>query len=147
MKEEEKEKRSCSTHKRIGEVAGGTAAECAMVCCCCPCTVMHLLVLAVYKVPTGLCRNIWRKKKQERLLRKKKKEEDSWKSMKNNKNVYLGAYDEDDGDREKFDGEDDDGVREAADFETEMWDRFYGAGFWRTLSQREEDLTWHNQNK
>lgn len=64
--------------------------------------------------------------------------------MKSNKNVYLGAYDDD---HKKFDGEDDDGVREAADFETEMWDRFYGTGFWRTPSQREEDLTWNNQNK
>lgn len=82
------------------------------------------------------------------MRKKKKKEEDSWKSMKNNKNVYLGAYDDDDNDdQKKFDGEADNGVREAADFETEMWDRFYGAGFWRTLSQREEDLTWHNQNK
>ncbi|MCD9646614.1 hypothetical protein HAX54_036615 [Datura stramonium] len=137
MKEEEK--RSGSAHKRIGEMAGGTAAECAMVCCCCPCAVMHLLVLAVYKVPTGLCRKIWRKKKRERLLRKKKKQEDSWKSMKNNKNILFGAYDDDDDDDKKFDGKDDDGLREAADFETEMWDRFYGAGFWRAPSQREED--------
>lgn len=138
MKEEEEEKqRSGSTHKRIGEVVGGTAAECAMVCCCCPCAVMHFLVLAVYKVPTGLCRKMWRKKKRKRLLRNKKKEEDSWKAMKKNKSDLLGVYNE-----EEFDGEDDgdyDGVREAADFETEMWDRFYGAGFWRTPSQKEAD--------
>lgn len=49
----------------------------------------------------------------------------------------LGAYD--DGDEEEHGGEDDGRVREVADFETEMWDRFYGAGFWRTPSQREED--------
>ncbi|KAJ8559694.1 hypothetical protein K7X08_003752 [Anisodus acutangulus] len=103
MKDEEEEKRSCSTHKRI-----------------------------VYKVPMGLCRKMWRRKKKERLLKKKKKDEDLWKSMKNNnKNGFIGEYGNDDGD--------DDGVREVVEFETEMWDRFYRAGFWRTPSQRQED--------
>ncbi|KAB8709318.1 hypothetical protein FH972_026398 [Carpinus fangiana] len=36
--------------RRIREVAGGTAAECPAICCC-PCSVMKLLILAVYKVP------------------------------------------------------------------------------------------------
>ncbi|CAN4099055.1 unnamed protein product [Withania somnifera] len=131
MKEE---KKSYSTHKRMGEVAGGTVAECAMVCCCCPCTVMHFLVLAVYKVPTEIFRKIGRKKKQERLLMKKKEGYASWKSMKNNKKFDGGDK------KKKFDGEDDDdGVRDVADFEMEMWDQFYGAGFWRTPSYREED--------
>lgn len=62
--------------------------------------------------------------------KKKRKEEDSWKSMKNNGDV--------DGGDEEFDGGYDDGVREVADFETEMWDRFDGAGFWRAPSQRED---------
>lgn len=72
-------------------------------------------------------------------MRKKKKQEDSSKSMKNNKNILLGAYDDVGDGEKKFDGRDEDGVREAADFETEMWDRFYGAGFWRAPSQREAD--------
>ncbi|KAF2322408.1 hypothetical protein GH714_014752 [Hevea brasiliensis] len=42
--------------KRFGEVAGGTAAECTAVCCCCPCTVMNILVLAIYKMPACICR-------------------------------------------------------------------------------------------
>ncbi|KAL0370244.1 UNVERIFIED_CONTAM: hypothetical protein Sangu_0342500 [Sesamum angustifolium] len=50
---------------RIGETAG----ECAAVCCCCPCGMVHLLILAVYRLPAGL----WRKKKRERLLKKKRK--------------------------------------------------------------------------
>ena len=31
----------------------------------------------------------------------------------------------------------DDGCTEAVDMENEMWDRFYGTGFWRSPSQRE----------
>ncbi|KAL3535999.1 hypothetical protein ACH5RR_004460, partial [Cinchona calisaya] len=52
--------------KRVAEVLGGTAAECAAICCCCPCGLVNLLVLAVYKVPAGLCRKALRKKRQRR---------------------------------------------------------------------------------
>lgn len=129
----EDEKRSGSQHKRIGEVAGGTAAECAMVCCCCPCTVLHFLILALYKVPAGLCRKAWRnKKKRKKLLTKQKNIDDS-----------LGVYYTDD--EKEFDagnGDDDDhdrGSPETAEFESEMWNRFYGGtGFGRSSSQREE---------
>ncbi|CAN1770150.1 hypothetical protein LINPERHAP1_LOCUS11523 [Linum perenne] len=54
--------------KRIGEVAGGAAAECAAVCCCCPCTLMNIVVMAIYKVPACLCRKA--KKRRQRLRRK-----------------------------------------------------------------------------
>ncbi|KAG2272253.1 hypothetical protein Bca52824_066808 [Brassica carinata] len=33
------------------EFCGGTTASCAAVCCCCPCGLVNLLVLAIYKVP------------------------------------------------------------------------------------------------
>ncbi|KAJ7948119.1 Pollen preferential protein [Quillaja saponaria] len=59
--------------RRVGEMAGGTAAECAAICCCCPCTVMNLLVLAVYKVPAGLCRKAIRRKKRQRIAKKRSK--------------------------------------------------------------------------
>ncbi|GAB2272601.1 hypothetical protein Dimus_007423 [Dionaea muscipula] len=66
-----------STHKssstgsqRFAEVAGGTAAECAAVCCCCPCGIVDLLVLAVYKVPAGLCRKALRSRRRRRLIKK-----------------------------------------------------------------------------
>ncbi|KAL4576846.1 hypothetical protein LXL04_012946 [Taraxacum kok-saghyz] len=55
---------------RLAEVAGGTTAECAAVVCCFPCTVVHFLVLAVYKVPAGLCRKALRKKRRRRLKKK-----------------------------------------------------------------------------
>ncbi|KAA8550121.1 hypothetical protein F0562_001805 [Nyssa sinensis] len=57
---------------RIGEVAGGTAAECAAICCCCPCGLMNLLLLAVYKVPKGLCKKALKKRKRQKVMKKKK---------------------------------------------------------------------------
>lgn len=120
--------------RRIGEVAGLTTAECAAVCCCCPCAVMHLLILAVYKVPTGLCKKALKKNKRKRLLKKKKK------NLEENKSVPNGIHHHDD--ELSSDGSDDDqkgvGVMDAVDLDSEMWDRFYGAGFWRSFSQREQ---------
>ena len=51
-------------HNMIGEVAGGTTAECAGGT-----TLMNLLILAVYKVPKGLCKKVIRKKKRKKLLK------------------------------------------------------------------------------
>ncbi|KAJ8570594.1 hypothetical protein K7X08_037566 [Anisodus acutangulus] len=51
---------------RFAEVAGGTTAECTAVACCCPCGIVNLLVLAVYKVPAGLCRKALRKNRRNR---------------------------------------------------------------------------------
>ncbi|KAL3325148.1 hypothetical protein AABB24_038976 [Solanum stoloniferum] len=126
-KEDEKRSGGGNQHKRIGEVAGGTVAECAMVCCCCPCTVLHFLLLALYKVPTGLCRKAWRSKKQKKVLKKK--------NNINNPGVYYT-----DDDRVYFDGGGNvnGGSSETTEFETEMWHRFYdGAGFGRSSSQKE----------
>ncbi|KAD7479760.1 hypothetical protein E3N88_02896 [Mikania micrantha] len=51
-------------------MAGGTTAECAAVVCCFPCTVFHVILMAVYKVPAGLYRKAVRKKRHRRLLKK-----------------------------------------------------------------------------
>ncbi|GFQ07771.1 hypothetical protein PHJA_002921100, partial [Phtheirospermum japonicum] len=56
-------------NSRFAEVAGGTAAECAAVCCCCPCGLVDLLVLAVYKLPAGLCPEGAEKKRPRRLVK------------------------------------------------------------------------------
>ncbi|XP_031477440.1 uncharacterized protein LOC116248659 [Nymphaea colorata] len=56
----------------FAEVAGGTTAECVAVCCCCPCGLVNLLVLAVVKLPVGLCRRALKKKKKRRITGKKK---------------------------------------------------------------------------
>ncbi|XP_050224537.1 uncharacterized protein LOC126674173 [Mercurialis annua] len=115
--------------KRLGEVAGGTAAGCAAVCCCCPFTLMNFLVLAVFKVPACLCK----KAKRRRRLKKKKKMQallSPGPSCSRNdlcietleRKVRGG------------DGRDDAGI-EAVDLEKEMWDRFFATGFWRSPSQ------------
>lgn len=105
-------------------MAGRTAAECATVCCCFPCAVVHFLVLAVYKVPTGLCRKMWRKKNQKKLLNNNTK-----------KNEPKGAYDI--VANEKNGGGA--GKPVVAESETEMWGRFYEGGFFRSASKKKED--------
>ncbi|KAL7174534.1 hypothetical protein ACSBR2_033722 [Camellia fascicularis] len=124
---------------RVGEVAGRTTADLAAVCCCCPCTVMNLVVLAVYKVPIGLCRKALKKKKKkerERLIKQK-----NAMFSQPNKIVHTPGFDDDDWDRHRFQSD----AQEvsckdptvAVDFDMEMSNRFYGAGFWRSPSQRE----------
>lgn len=105
----------------MGEAAG----DCAAVWCCCPCAMMHLIVLAVYRVPTG----IWRKKERNRLLKKKRKQSDEAEKERRRNNQP----------EEETDGEEDGAVAESnvvSAWEKEMMDQFYGAGFWRSESRR-----------
>ncbi|KAK4441351.1 hypothetical protein Salat_0470000 [Sesamum alatum] len=112
---------------RVGETAG----ECAAVCCCCPCGMVHLLILAVYRLPAGL----WRKKRRERLLRKKTKFLSRGKENQRKTNSFRLFYmDYDDEEEEDCRGKNDD-----VDWDNEMLDRFYWAGFWRSGSQRGDD--------
>lgn len=112
--------------KRIGEVAGGTAAECAAICCCCPCGVMNLLILAVYKLPAGLCRKMWRR----RNLRLKKKRNAL---LQQRPSAGPPTCSCDEGNVQMIER----GGKNGVDLDDEMWARFYGAGFWRSSSQRE----------
>lgn len=52
-------------HRRrgFGEVAGGTAADFAAVCCC-PCVLLPLAILALVKLPAGLCKKTVKKIKR-----------------------------------------------------------------------------------
>ncbi|XP_062200468.1 uncharacterized protein LOC133903132 [Phragmites australis] len=66
-------------HKReqlcCEEVAGGTAAECAVMCHFFPCTVVELIVLVMVRVALVLCRRaIWARCR--RTMAKKKEMED-----------------------------------------------------------------------
>ncbi|KAL1544557.1 hypothetical protein AAHA92_21391 [Salvia divinorum] len=107
---------------RMGETAG----ECAAVCCCCPCTMVHLLILAVFRLPRGL----WRKKKRKMLLRKKRRNssDEAANLPRSNSLVFLG-------------GDEDWGIEnDVVDWDDVMWDRFYGgAGFWRSSSHRSDE--------
>lgn len=124
----------------VGEVAGGTAANCAVVTCCCPCVMFECILLIVYKVPASIFRRIWRKKRQKRLIKKKvgflKEEESGCSSV---GEVYDKRYVDEvsDVDLKEFemikvsiDGS-------AVELDKKMWDRFHNTGFWRSPSQRE----------
>lgn len=141
--------------RQFKEVAGGTAAECAAVCCCCPCTVLDLLVTVVYRVPAGICRKAWnRTAKRHRcapkkgLLQRPSSPEESHTRGELEaelKRAKEGAKEENiataavaGASAGSGAGGGGDGVPETGDFpEKEMWDRFYGTGFWRSPSQRE----------
>jgi len=154
LSEKGKERRRIA--EKVGGTAAQTAAECAAVCCCCPCSLVNLVILALYKIPASLCKKAW---KRRRLLKMKKKafilhNNDRESSMKNgvdNGPSKLGLVAEvkklslDDqydrhnqsmmngGDEKKRDG----GGTETVDWEKEMWDRFGSGGFWRSRSQRD----------
>ncbi|XP_019453805.1 PREDICTED: uncharacterized protein LOC109355230 isoform X2 [Lupinus angustifolius] len=116
--------------RRVGEMAGGTAAECAAVCCCCPCAMVHFAVLALYTVPKGLLKKAVMKK---RSKRQRSLEESTNKNKNKNKNnnvvVFVGPTL-----LEEYMAKE---VTEAVALENEMWTRFAGTGFWRSESQRE----------
>ncbi|XP_022754219.1 uncharacterized protein LOC111302697 [Durio zibethinus] len=121
---------------KFGAVVGGTVAECTAVFCCCPFSVMELLVLGLYKVPAGLCKKVWKRRKRQRLMKKNP--------------GFLGPAkvgppraeleaepDQVVGKGARCGDDQDDGCAGAVHLEKEMWDRFYGTGFWRSPSQRE----------
>ncbi|WMV56243.1 hypothetical protein MTR67_049628 [Solanum verrucosum] len=92
-----------------------------MVCCCCPCTVLHFLLLALYKVPTGLCRKAWRNKKRKKVLKKKNNINNSPDVFYTDDGDYYIHVDKDcsdvTGDGDNHDGR----SSETAEFETEIW--------------------------
>lgn len=116
---------------RCGEVAGGTAAECAAICCCCPCAVLNLVITAVYKVPAGLCKKIQKKR---RVSKKKKKgllqQENAGGSSTRSREILTVTDGVENGEEEKG--------AESVDLENDLWAPFPGTGFWRSTSQRED---------
>ncbi|KAL8550287.1 hypothetical protein ACS0TY_008925 [Phlomoides rotata] len=116
----------------MAEVAGGTTADYAVVCCYCPCGLVNHFVLAVYKVPTGLFWKALRRKHHRRLMKKGGLpprrcgcDEEFFKlypvASHTSMVSALESLPED---------------QEVIELEKEMWDKFYGAGFWRSPSQR-----------
>ncbi|KAL1821193.1 hypothetical protein ACET3Z_016062 [Daucus carota] len=123
-------------NRRFNEVAGGTTAEIAAIACCAPFSIADLLVLAVYKVPTGLCRKALREKRQRRLMRKGSLLVplrghdhtcdcghcyDMDAEFQTGDPVIMAEAMENDGDMKQL--------------EKEMWEQFYGTGFWRSHSR------------
>ncbi|XP_073277938.1 uncharacterized protein [Primulina huaijiensis] len=114
---------------RLAEVAGGTAAECVAVCCCCPCGIVNLLLLAVYKLPAGLCRKALRRKRRMKLMKKgllqPRKCGCDEKEVQMHSVAMVNTLETGDN-------------KEVIELEKEMWEKFYSAGFWRSSSQRSE---------
>ncbi|KAL9230927.1 hypothetical protein vseg_006215 [Gypsophila vaccaria] len=137
---------------RIGEVAGGTAAECAAVFCCCPCTLVNLVVLAVYKLPAGICRKALRKRRRRRLMKKGILPLPSSSSASSSSSRHGSCQCGWDSDEYHMDlasvpeGQevavvvvgDKDMDNDLMELEKEMWNKFYNTGFWRSTSQREQ---------
>ncbi|KAA0043783.1 uncharacterized protein E5676_scaffold352G004890 [Cucumis melo var. makuwa] len=133
--------KSASGSVRFAEVAGGTTAECAAVCCCCPCVVINFLVLAIYKVPAGLCRRALRTKRRQRLKKKG--------VIPARRGRYsYGGYDETDiqilsAGKSLYSSEPrgqqaEETERKVMELEKEMWEIFYSTGFWRSPSRRNQ---------
>lgn len=132
----------------FGEVAGGTTADLAAVCCCCPCVLVNLVVLAVYKVPKGVARKALGSKRRRRLLRKAGRKPESQVSSSDD-DSELQIYHIASSAASAVSGslvssnlvsstlESD---KDVVELEKEMWEKFYGAGFWRSYSQR-SDIT------
>ncbi|KAI3799439.1 hypothetical protein L1987_34737 [Smallanthus sonchifolius] len=127
------DERSSRGSHRLAEVAGGTTAECAAVVCCCPCTVVHFIVLAVYKVPAGLYRKALKKKRRRRLLKKGLVIQNGRGRGDINSTAHRISID---GASERFVTKSIDADDEFFELENEMWEKFYGTGFFRSLSQR-----------
>ncbi|KAE9590777.1 hypothetical protein Lal_00023207 [Lupinus albus] len=129
-----------SSKHHVGEVVGGTAAECVAVCCCCPCGLVNFLILAVYKLPAGICRNMLKTRRRKRLMKegrfppiKRGHCSCSYCDINGLKIHPMCANDASDIKTLHCVEPDND----AMALEKEMWDKFYSTGFWRSSSRRE----------
>lgn len=125
---------SSSSTVRFAEVAGGTTAECAAIWCC-PCGIVNLIVLVAYKVPFGLCRRALRRKRRQRLIKKGLLSPKGYRlsSRVDEMEVHPMTL----SDLLEVNKPAKEVEMEVAQLEKEMWERFYGTGFWRSPSQRE----------
>ena len=108
----------------MAEVVGGTSAEVAAVCCCFPFAVVDFMVLGMYKVPAGLCRNAMRRRRKLVMHKHNGGFEDE---LSMHPAVLAAA--------ERFMMPEED--KHAVTLENEMWEKFAGTGFWRSPSRKE----------
>ncbi|KAK4281752.1 hypothetical protein QN277_013208 [Acacia crassicarpa] len=128
---------AASGSARFGEVVGGTLAECAVVCCCCPCGLINLLVLALYKVPAGLCRRAMRNKRRRKVPSKGLLPRCKCECEEVETPVHPIGGGEDSLSDLIESRKSEELNKEAMELEKEMWDMFYSTGFWRSCSTRE----------
>ncbi|XP_051134592.1 uncharacterized protein LOC127253847 [Andrographis paniculata] len=103
---------------RIGEATG----ECAAVCCCCPCAVMHVVLMAVYRIP----RSLWKGRKKRNIALEVKKE---------------GSAESGGGGRLVVEEELLRGNDVVVDWDKEMLERFGSLGFFRSDSVQGETVS------
>ncbi|XP_074574032.1 uncharacterized protein LOC141830509 [Curcuma longa] len=108
--------------RRLAETAGETAAECAAIFCCCPCGVAKLVVVVAVKLPARLVR---RTLQRSRAPSSRKKAAIARQEL-----VPAGGHPEEACPARSP-------AEAMSELEKVMRANFYGAGFWRSLSQRE----------
>jgi len=125
----------------VGEVVGGTAAECVAVCCCVPCGVANFLVLAIYKLPAALCRRMLRQRRHRKIakegLLRPTRRHCSCGCCEDVTGRIFPMCANDAFDVERLHSPEPDSDDDTLALEKEMWDRFYNTGFWRSSSNRE----------
>lgn len=128
-----------SSGARFRASAGETAAECAAVLCCCPCCLANLVAAAAVKLPSAIIRRVRRRRqrRKELLYLKEKKTKAAGRKV-------GTVRDDDDDSRGVFISTAADAAspsnppsEEMIELEKNMIAKFYGAGFWRSPSQRE----------
>ncbi|KAK8488470.1 hypothetical protein V6N13_025053 [Hibiscus sabdariffa] len=125
----------------FGELCGGTTAECTAICCCFPLAVTNFVVLAIYKIPAGLCRRAFQRMRQRKLQEEglvqhcsNQRGQGGWENscfpMHSGESVeeFFPAME---GCEETEEAEE--------ELEKSMWQKFDGTGFWRSPSQKEGD--------
>ncbi|KAL2328380.1 hypothetical protein Fmac_021807 [Flemingia macrophylla] len=119
--------------RRVGEVAGGAAADCTAVACCCPCAVLNILALAVYKLPKGLVLRARRR----RFTKNKTADAALLQPHRCGSDLMVGSTRLQEffikGEKVVVVHDDD-----LDTLEKEMWARFADTGFWRSESQRRQ---------
>jgi len=126
-------------HRTCSEVAGGTAAGCAAVCCCFPCVMVEVVVLATVRAPAALCRRAARVRKAGRR-----------RSASAGQATEIYELLVDDAGVVEVDASAAEAavalpvkpaleLEETGELEKEVWARFYGTGFWRSPSQLDDE--------
>ncbi|PKU81380.1 uncharacterized protein LOC110092631 [Dendrobium catenatum] len=150
---------------RFAELAGGKTAECAAICCCCPCGLISLIILAVVRLPAGLLHRVLRKRILLRRSKKKAKLLSSSSEWNSGSSLGSGSDNRSSGSSNKIGSFSDEefaefpGLRSAlvmvvgdswpvrspsaelVQLEKDVWSKFCNSGFWRSPSQREDHLT------
>ncbi|XP_071728838.1 uncharacterized protein [Rutidosis leptorrhynchoides] len=119
---------------RMAEVAGHTTAEVAAVCCCLPCALVDFMVLTMYKVPAGLCRNAVRRSRGRRISINRHGGSGSGSEFSIGEDE-LSMHPAVIAAAERFMVPEKD--KDVVALENEMWEKFSERGFWRSPSQKE----------